>query len=920
MNRPLAATLVLLSAAGLRAAEPVDYLRDVKPLLKQRCYACHGALKQKAKLRLDTAATMIEGGRNGPVVAPGDAARSLLIERVSDPDPAHRMPPEGKPLTPEQVAVLRAWVKQGAKAPANEQPEADQKDHWAFRPLKRPARPVLSTRYSVLSNPVDAFLAAEWEKRGLTPSPPADMATLLRRVTLDLTGLPPTREELAAFLADDSPDAYEKVVDRLLASPRYGERWARHWMDVWRYSDWYGRRAVPDVLNSYGQIWRWRDWIIRSLNDDRGYDWMVRMMLAADELAPADDANLVATGFLVRNFFRWNYNNWMRDNVEHTAKAFLGLTLNCCHCHDHKYDPVTQEEYFKFRAFFEPLEIRHDRWPGEPDPGRYPKYSYGAAYKPITSGMVRVFDEKPDAQTFLYTGGDERNKVPDRGPVPPGAPAAFGGAALKIDPVKLPPAAWYPGLKPFVREEETKKRVEEVSAAEAALKSARAEMEKWQSVIPPAGEDDLIALASGLVVASRTVHQHHLAAARDAVAVAEARLAAARSDLASLKARIAADDVAYLGATGDVKAAAWAASAAERRFKLDAARLAEAQARAALAATRRTGQPAQVKKLEAQLAQATAGVEAARKALRTPSLTYTPLTPTYTKVSSGRRAALAKWLTNPDNPLTARVAVNHLWGWHFGRPLVETTNNFGRSGKPPSHPDLLDWLATELMANGWRMKPLHRLIVTSRAYRMSSSKGADANRATDPDNIYLWRFPTQRMEAEVVRDAILHAAGELDPTPFGPEIPQEQGLTNRRRSLWFAHHGESRMGFLELFDAANPCDAYRRTSSVLPQQALALTNSELVQRQGRLLARKLSASAGVDDGAFVRAAFEQVLARPPREAELAASLGFLARQADLFAGSKLAAVPDGPATDPAVRARENLVQALFNHTDFVTIR
>jgi hypothetical protein len=402
------------------------------------------------------------------------------------------------------------------------------------------------------------------------------------------------------------------------------------------------------------------------------------------------------------------------------------------------------------------------------------------------------------------------------------------------------------------------------------------------------------------------------------VPVAEARLAAARSDLASLKARIAADDVAHRGAKGDAKASAWHASAAERRHKLDTARFAEAQARAALAAARRSGASAQVKKLEAQLAQATAQVNDARKAARTPSLDYSPLSPKYTKVSSGRRTALAKWITSPDNPLTARVAANHVWGWHFGQPLVETTSNFGRGGKPPSHPDLLDWLAAELAANGWKMKPLHRLIVTSRAYRMSS-RGSDANRAADPDNAYLARFPTQRLEAEVVRDAVLAAAGELDPTPFGPEVPHEQGQTVRRRSLWFAHHGESRMGFLELFDAANPCDAYTRSASVLPQQALALTNSELIQRQGRALAGKLWTATG-SEAAFVRAAFEQVLGRTPRDAELAASRNYLSRQVTLFAGSKLTATPDGPSSDPAVRARENLVQALFNHTDFVTIR
>jgi hypothetical protein len=222
-------------------------------------------------------------------------------------------------------------------------------------PPERPAVPALRDA-SWVREPIDAFLAAGHERRGLVPLPPAEPHVLLRRLYLDLTGLPPTREQLREFLADPSEAAYVRVVDRLLASPQYGERWARHWMDVWRYSDWYGRRAVPDVLNSYAMIWRWRDWIVRSLNEDRGYDRMVREMLAADELAPADDANLAATGFLVRNFYRWNYNSWMKDNVEHTGKAFLGLTFNCAHCHDHKYDPIRHEDYFALRAVFEPLE------------------------------------------------------------------------------------------------------------------------------------------------------------------------------------------------------------------------------------------------------------------------------------------------------------------------------------------------------------------------------------------------------------------------------------------------------------------------------------------------------------------------------------------------------------------------------------
>jgi hypothetical protein len=669
-------------------------------------------------------------------------------------------------------------------------------------------------------------------------------------------------------------------------------------MDVWRYSDWYGRRSVPDVMNSYPQIWRWRDWIVRSLNEDRGYDRMIVEMLAADEVSPEDEDSLAATGFLVRNWFKWNYNQWMRDNVEHTAKAFLGLTINCCHCHDHKYDPITQQEYFRFRAFFEPLELRHDRVAGEPDPGPFQKYVYGVAYGPIHSGRIRVFDEKLDARTYFYTGGDERSRVPGKPPVPPGVPAALCSTPLRIEPVPLPPGAWYPGLKPFVQREETERRQAAVAAAEISLAKARVQVKEAQ-----------------------------------AVRLAEAQLVAARSDLASLEARIAADQVVHQGAKGDASKLSRGAGRAERQHKLDAALLAQVQAEARLAAARqKKGPPSEAVLLEKQLAAARATVAACRAALAKDTLTYKPLSPVYPRTSTGRRTALAKWIASKENPLTARVAVNHVWAWHFGRPLVETTANFGRSGARPSHPELLDWLAAELMDNGWRLKLLHRRIVTSQAYRRSSHFPLeDAGQKIDPENRLLWHFPLRRMEAEEVRDSILLVAGELDPRMGGPEIPHEQGLSSRRRSLYFAHHGEGKMAFLELFDAANACEAYRRSTSVMPQQALALSNSELALHQGRLLAGKLwravEAPALSTDcqAAFVHAAFEQVLGRGPTTEEYQACAAFLTRQtaqlqkkkAEIVAARKAAG---GPSADPAERARENFIHALLNHNDFVTVR
>ncbi|MCA1685587.1 MAG: DUF1549 domain-containing protein, partial [Planctomycetia bacterium] len=301
-----------------------------------------------------------------------------------------------------------------------------------FRPPIRPPVPVAAGAVAV-RNPIDAFLASRHESLGLNPSPEAERDVLLRRVSLDLTGLVPSPGELRAFLADPSEDAYERAVDRLLASPRYGERWARHWMDVWRYSDWDGYGA--EVRESRPHIWRWRDWIVESLNAGKGYDRMVAEMLAADESSPDDPGRLRATGFLARNWYKFNRNAWLDNTVEHTGKAFLGLTINCARCHDHKYDPVTQREYYQFRAIFEPHDVRADPVPGQPDPAR--------------DALARVYDARPDAPTFLFLRGNEKEPDKDH-PLPPGVPAVVGVAgAFEVKTVALSREAAYPGLRPF---------------------------------------------------------------------------------------------------------------------------------------------------------------------------------------------------------------------------------------------------------------------------------------------------------------------------------------------------------------------------------------------------------------------------------------------------------------------------------------
>ncbi|HEX4610146.1 MAG TPA: DUF1549 domain-containing protein, partial [Urbifossiella sp.] len=450
--RTLISVLALFAAAPPAIAqEPVDYRKDVQPVLRERCYACHGAIQQQAKLRLDTGAAMTKAG----VVAPGKAAGSELIARVSAADDA-RMPPDGHPLTAAQVAKLRAWIDQGAKVPADDRPEPDPRDHWAFRPVSRPNPPEIRNAKFEVRNPVDAFVAAGWAMHGLTPVGPADKRVLLRRVYLDLIGLPPTPEQAEAFEKDARPDAYERVVDDLLASPQYGERWGRHFLDIWRYSDWWGLGA--ELRNSQRHIWHWRDWTVEAFNADIGYDEMVRQMLAADELYPTDAQKLRATGYLARSYFLFNRTTWLDEVVEHTGKGLLGLTTNCAKCHDHKYDPVSQADYYRLRAVFEPYQLRTDLIAGELDETK--------------AGIPRAFDANPDARTPFHLRGDERN--PDKGrDIVPALPRFLAPAGLKIEPVKLPLLAHQPGLRPEIAAAHVAKAAATLGAANTRLAAAK---------------------------------------------------------------------------------------------------------------------------------------------------------------------------------------------------------------------------------------------------------------------------------------------------------------------------------------------------------------------------------------------------------------------------------------------------------------
>jgi len=588
--------------------------------------------------------------------------------------------------------------------------------------------------------------------------------------------------------------------------------------------------------------------------------------------------------------------------VEHTSKAFLALTLNCARCHDHMYDPVTQQEHYAFRAFFEPHDVRTDRVPGQPDINK--------------DGLPRVYDKELTAPTYRFVRGDELH--PDKSTaIAPAVPALFG-TKIAIQPQKLPPVAYQPDKREFVIEETIRAGEARIEGAKTALRA----IEQGPARASSPGDIDL----------ERRF--------------AQADLTAAEAAHAELLAVLIVEHLEGAG-TKDSNPGAWqeaaiTAHAAQKKRALFEARRDHlnaqrdlTRAELAKAASPRPGRSllAAVAKAKAQLAAIARTLADAEQDMRKPPTTnYTRRKLiSYPPTSSGRRLGLARWLTDRANPLSARVAMNHIWLRHFGKAIVPSVFDFGRNGQPATHPALLDWLADEFMRSGWSMKSMHRLIVLSTAYRMESTPDAD-DLARDTDNRFLWRMNAHRLEAESVRDSVLYVTGQLDATMSSPDIDPKLGLTVPRRSLYFRHAAEKEVEFLQLFDAANVTECYQRSESIVPQQALALSNSTLVVSQGRRLARALFKEVGEQceeaaTGRFVRIAFEQVLSRPPSAQEQAECCRFLQAQAKLLADRKnltpfVASAPAAlaPAGEVNLRAREDLIQVLLNHNDFVTIR
>ena len=1025
--KAFAACVAWLFAGNVLAQDPtIDlYEKQIKPLLKERCYACHGALKQESGLRVDTVAAMMEYG-----VFEFDT----LLNRVCSDDDKFRMPPEGERLKKDELAVIERWVAAGAPAPENERSEADPMDHWAFKKIKRPAVPDVGE-----PNPIDAFLTAKQNEMGLKPQKSARNTLLIRRLYLDLIGLPPTVEQLQT----DEP--IDEIIESLLNSPHYGERWGRHWMDVWRYSDWYGLDA--QLRNSQKHIWHWRDWIVKSLIEDKGYDQMIMEMLAGDEIDPLNPETVSATGFLARNYYLFNRTTWLDDTIEHTSKAFLGLTLNCAKCHDHKYDPISHEDYYRFRAIFEPHHVRLDAWPSESDFNK--------------NGLPRVYDDKPDAVTYIHRRGDPSQPIQDK-QIVPGVPKFLSVFASQPTAIKLPTEAYAPGVREYVQAnrlaqaktkvEESRnrfaeiKRKQELVIAESKqvhegktfaddfsvsrpndwetigrgwryqgglLAQTRPTMERsclrtkefhprefelslrfqttggeqWKSTgirfdVDESGENAHTVYASAYAGGPKIQLAHTVAGReiypRDAmvsqpiklnqeytlnvkvrddlinvsldgtflfayrlpqrrngvielfafdatadfysidvkrlgedvelkesgkkavavnpanvIAVAEAQLRLAKTQLAELKARIAADNAIYKG-IGDGSAE----SAARRSLQVALAK-AEVELLKADAGKKAAA--------EKQKAHAIAALESGKhtkyeplrgseRALDQGSHKASQYSPVYPAISTGRRTMLARWIIHRDNPLTARVAVNHIWSRHFGAPLSESVFDFGRRAPEPIHKDLLDYLAIELIESGWSMKHIHRLILTSKTWQRSSSNlGADEDTlASDPENQYYWRMNNRRMESQVVRDSLLSLSGRIDLTMGGP--PVRPGPNVRRRGLYLFHSRDGRDKFISTFDDADVFACYRRNESIVPQQALAMMNSQEAMEAARDIASMFAAN--LSDKEFAEAAFLRLLARTPSKKELDACAAFLH------------STPD----------RAQFIHALLNHNDFQVIR
>jgi cytochrome c553 len=762
---------VLAAGEPASGAEPTaEQLRffeaQVRPVLVEHCQKCHGAEKQWSNFRLDSREAILRGGDFGPVIVPGKPDESRLIRAVRQTDDDVSMPPESK-LTDRQIADLARWVEMGAPFPAakiagsawNRDP-----NHWAFQPAVEPELPAVGDT-SWPRSPVDHFILARLEAANLAPAAPAEKRVLLRRVTFDLTGLPPTPSQIEDFVNDDRPDAYERLVDRLLASPTYGERWGRHWLDVARYADSNGL----DENVAHGNAWRYRDYVVASFNRDKPYDQFVAEQLAGDLLFATElhqrHEYLIATGFLAigpKVLAEVDEAKMQMDIVDEqidtVGRTFLGLTLGCARCHDHKFDPIDTADYY---------------------------------------GLAGIFKSTRAMENY--------KKV----------------------------ARWYEHVLPS----DASKEIQATYEAEIAAKK-----QSIEAFVAKADEQVRQTSGPGATLPEKLESLYS--------AETKAELKKLRDGLAQLE-KNPPDLPSAMGATED---------------------------QVADVAIHIRGNPLKLGDVVPR---------------HTPPVIKSAAAPQFTSSESGRRE-LAQWLIDPRHPLTSRVIVNRIWRWHFGRGIVPTTDNFGLLGESPSHPELLDWLARRLVGDGWSLKAMHRLMLNSSTYRMSSGSSANPQSAIrnpqsiDPENRLLHRMPLRRLEAEEVRDALLAVSGQLDLTQGGSLLKvknrgylfdhtskDQTEYTSQRRSLYLPVIRNNVYDVFQLLDYPDAAIASgdRATTTVAPQ-ALLMLNSELVMQCAARFADNLLSGPG-EDVSRLRQMYRIAYGRDATDAEASHSAAFL---------------------------------------------
>ncbi len=911
---PLTALAIPDQPPPLKPAEVAHFNKDVLPILKNRCYECHSheAGKIKGGLTVDSRDGLIKGGDSGAAVVPGNLKDSLLVTSVVWEDPDFQMPPKHK-MPDAEIKALVDWVKEGAPDPrASMAPSGGQaaiqekaKTHWALQPLAQPVIPTVKDK-SWPKNPVDAFILAKLEEKGMKPSPQADKLTLLRRVSYDLTGLPPSTEDTNAFLADKSPDAYTKLVDRLLASPHYGERWARYWLDVARYADTTGEAGVGGRDNRFIYGWTYRDYVVRAFNEDKPYNQFVQEQLAADQLVAqgkADRRNLAAMGFITIGKRFTNNDDVIDDRIDATGRAFMGLTVSCARCHDHKFDPITTEDYYSWHGIFSSTR-EPEQGPLLDEPRQTPEYA--DFEKQVADALLKV-DETTDNEwedhfneqfgkmaTYLMaihdaekgTGGLSVNTfyrsrgltqgIAQRWAAYLKGTAARGATAAKRS---TPTPDFDPIFAPWKALAALPDADFEVKAPEALAKAMAGEGDKKVNPLiaqlfadPPKSLKDAADRYGKLFTDIQK--QHHEKRAELLKAAGTWKQIAITLDTPDADAihRIlygpdAPADRAKLTLGGELGVSS---TTKQQRMitKVNDIRLNHPASPARAMAMEDVEKPRN-SRIFIRGDRNKQGPEVPRRFLSILG-GEKPFT-----VGSGR-LELAEAITDPKNPLTARVIINRVWMHHFGQGLVTTPSDFGLRGDPPSHPEMLDFLCRQFMDNHWSLKKLHRLIVTSATYQQRSDD-VPQYRELNPTNSLVWKMNRRRLDVESLRDTLLTASGTLEGTVGGR--PVDLLGNDQRRTIYAFINRENIPGVLANFDFALPeMSSPQRNESTVPTQALFMMNSPFVIDQARKLAALPQVVKASSDDQRVRQLYARLFQRAPDKADLSDALTFIREQ------------------------------------------